>query len=342
MAVTFTEDLSISVKPFKIYRNFITDITLIGNSDSAGNLPKTLLFTDRYACAEFNVYLSDSDLIQGQNTITLIYDGIYKRKEPFTTTFTFNENTYTLHINSATQGGGNGSGSGNNNGENSDNAPIIQDISVFKNNRENFAFSEYSQLLNNAYYSPNSVAAKALRLNTDYSRVKFNGQNYHGEFVLLSDLNNLVFEAVDIDTSTSYAMMYQMSDENGNISDNAVFYVNVGAYSTIEWDRLVVSANSEVGLDAYFNMKYTGATGQQVTVGDVFLDVDEILNLSVVCDETKTLNGNGILRIHIVASPSTMFGTHIFDFNVFGNASLKVIYRAKPTGGDIETDPNLK
>ena len=130
-------DFSATIKTKKIYRNFESVFTVtVVNNGASEILPKTLLFTDEYACASFKVYLKGGVVPSGESQITLVYDGIYKRDTCTDKNISLNGSNGVLKINCSGSGGG----------ENPLEKPIIQNKIISLNNRTNICYQFFSCL----------------------------------------------------------------------------------------------------------------------------------------------------------------------------------------------------
>lgn len=315
-------EISVKITPFKIYRDYISDNKVVFPSDTSVKLNKTLLFSDNYQCALFNVYLAETQLTNGENDVTLIFDGIYKRKSPHTIMFEHNGEQHTAKINYPTSGDGGYDGGGG-----SVNPPLVQDVSLVVNNRQSFNFNAHKYLFENAFFSLEDKALSKIKFTTDYSRLKYDGVSYNGQFISINDFDKLEFEAVDIDSPTSYAMFFKAQDEDGNTSESAIFYLSVGAYSTILWENIVVFVDGSTGLHTTVDMNYVGATGQVVHSGENILFASDGIYVNLSINEDKVLNGTGTLSTFLDVESDGFDGTYNYNFELYGSGRLRIIYR---------------
>ena len=321
------EDFSATIKTKKIYRNFESafSVTVI-NSGASETLPKTLLFTDNYACATFKVYLKETVVPNGESEVALIYDGIYKRDTCADKAISLNGSGGILKINCAGSGGGSG--------DNPDEKPIIQNKSASLNNRTNLDFNDIG--FTAGYYSPIASPLTEISFWGDISTITHNGSPYaENTFIPYADVvsGNILHNAPDVDTATNYGIYYSVKDADGNVSDFAVLSISNNVLGTIVWGNKFINIREHAGFYSdTFVVNYSGATGQNVVLDEYVhaLSIgDNYFTISV--NETKTLTGSGNLEFKITGSVEED-GNSSFSFVLFGevNMTINVIVTLSP------------
>lgn len=311
-------DFSATIKAKKIYRNFESEFTVtVVNNGASENLPKTLLFTDVYACATFKVYLKGGVVPNGESEVTLIYEGIYKRDTCTDKNISLNGSNGVLKINCAGSGGGSG--------DNPAEKPIIQNKSVSLNNRTNLDFNDVGFTL--GYYSPIESPLTEISFWGDISTITHNGLPYVANtFIPYADVvsGDVLHTAPDVDTATNYGIYYSVKDADGNVSDFAVLSISNNVLGTIVWsNKFVLVKDESGGFTRLFDVNYSGATGQQVTLGEIKHTEGGLNFFDISVNETKTLTGSGTLQFKMEGDVAGD-GDYTISFTLFGTVNLSI------------------
>lgn len=316
-------ELFASIKAKKIYRNFESEskITVVNNG-AEETLPKTLLFTDSFGCASFNVYLKEAILLNGESEVALIYDGIYKRDTCTEKNISLNGSNAVLKINCATSGGGGGEEGG---GESGAVAPLIQVKNVSLINRADIDFNNIG--FDTLYYSPIASPITELRFWGDISTITYNGLPYVANtFIPYTDIVSglVVHHAPDVDSAVSYGVYYSVKDLAGNQSEPAIINISNNTFATINWsDKFVLVKGDAGSFTRLFTINYSGATGQSVTLGDIKYINSDLNLFNVSINETKTLSGSGSLEFKIEGELSED-DIYNISFMIFGTVILSI------------------
>lgn len=304
-----------TIKTKKIYRNFESEFAVtVVNNGASETLPKTLLFTDTYGCANFKVYLKGGVVPSGESQITLVYDGIYKRDTCTDKNISLNGSDGVLKINC--------SGSG----ENPLEKPVIQNKIISLNNRTNldFNFVGFSLL----YYSPIASPLTEISFWGDVSTITYDGLPYVANtFIPCSDIvsGKVVHNAPNTNNATNYGIYYNVKDANGNLSDFALLSVSNNVLGTIVWsNKFVLIKDESGGFTRLFDVNYSGATGQQVTLGEIKHTEGGVNYFDISVNETKTLTGSGSLELKMEGDVAGD-GEYIVTFSIFGTVTISVI-----------------
>lgn len=309
-------DFSATIKTKKIYRNFESEFTVtVVNSGASETLPKTLLFTDEYACASFKVYLKGGVVPSGESQVTLVYDGIYKRDTCTDKTISLNGSNGVLKINCSGSGGG----------ENPLEKPIIQNKIISLNNRTNLNFNDV--YFTTLYYSPIASPLTEISFWGDVSTITYNGLPYVANtFIPYSDIvsGKVVHNAPDTNNATNYGIYYNVKDADGNLSDFAILNISNNAFGTIVWGNKYISIREEAGyVTRIFTVSYTGASGQSVMFGDLVHSELGANSFDLYINETKTLTGSGSLEFKINGDISSDGSVSILA-NLFGTLTIRI------------------
>ena len=306
------EDFSATIKTKKIYRNFESEFSVtVINSGASETLPKTLLFTDNYACATFKVYLKGGVVPNGESEVTLIYDGIYKRDTCTNKAISLNGSNGVLKINCS--GGG----------ENPLEKPVIQNKSISLNNRTNLNFTDVD--FQSLYFSPIASPLTEISFWGDVSTITYNGVPYVANtFIPFIDINNVLHIAPNVDSATNYGVYYSVKDADGNLSDFAILNISNNAFGTIVWGNKYISIREEAGyVTRTFTVSYTGASGQSVVFGDLVHSELGVNSFDLYINETKTLTGSGNLEFKINGDISSDGSVSILA-NLFGTLTIRI------------------
>ena len=310
-------DFSATIKTKKIYRNFESEFTVtVVNSGASETLPKTLLFTDEYGCASFKVYLKGGVVPSGESQITLVYDGIYKRDTCTDKEISLNGSNGVLKINCS------GSGGGGNPAE----KPIIQNKIISLNNRTNLDFNDIGFTV--IYYSPIASPLTEISFWGDVSTITYNGLPYVANtFIAYSDIvsGKVVHNAPDTNNATNYGIYYNVKDADGNLSDFALLNISNNVFGTIVWqNKSVIIKHTAGAFTRTFNVNYSGATGQQVTLGEIKHTEGGVNYFDISVNETKTLTGIGSLEFEIDGNIAED-GDYTVTFDIFGTVNIRVV-----------------
>ena len=316
-------DFFATIKPKKIYRNFESEFTVtVINNGASETLPKTLLFTDNYACATFKVYLKQTVVPNGESEVTLIYDGIYKRDVCTEKEISLNGSESILKINCAGSGGGDNE------------KPIVQNKIISLNNRTNLDFNNIGFTL--GYYSPIASPLTEISFWGDISTITHNGSPYVANtFIPYADVvsGDVIHNAPNTDNAVNYGIYYSVKDAEGNVSDFALLNISNNVFGTIVWSNKFINIKQEAGVYTNtFTLNHSGATGQNVVLDQYAHDLpigDNYFTITV--NETKTLTGSGTLQFKITGSVEED-GNESFTFMLFGeiNMTINIIVTITP------------
>lgn len=321
-------DFFATIKTKKIYRNFESEftITVINNGDSE-ILPKTLLFTDNYGCANFKVYLKQTIVPNGESEVTLIYDGIYKRDVCTEKEILLNGSESILKINCSGSGGGDNE------------KPIVQNKMVSLNNRTNLYFNNVGFTL--GYYSPIASPLTEISFWGDISTITYNGLPYVANtFIPYADVvsGNVVHNAPNTDNAVNYGVYYSVKDAEGNVSDFALLNISNNVLGTIVWsNKFILVKDESGGFTRLFDVNYSGATGQQVTLGEIKHTEGGLNFFDISVNETKTLTGSGTLQFKMEGDVAGD-GDYTISFSLFGTVNLSVTIIAPIAPPDPEPE----
>lgn len=215
------------VKPLKIYRNYLSeDVIYISNTGNARHVPKTLLYEDIYKCSVFKIYLEEKTVEKGIQSIRLIYDGIYKRESCFTTAVEIFGQEITININCS----------------NIENASLAHFYKTTEN-RKSFVIKDLWQQIVASFQSSNGQQIAYVALwGTGVERLKLNGQSYQERtFVGVSQFNDFIFEAEDIDEEKRYEMNWVILDDNAKVSNIAKFIVTAEMKPVVQLSPIVIN-----------------------------------------------------------------------------------------------------
>ena len=308
------EDFSATIKTKKIYRNFESEFSVtVINSGSSETLPKTLLFTDNYACATFKVYLKETLIPIGESEVILIFDGIYKRDTCTEKNISLNGSNGILKINCSGSGGG----------ENPLEKPVIQNKNISLNNRTNLNFNDVN--FPSLYYSPIASPLTEISFWGDVSTLTYNGIPYVANtFIPFSDISDVLHIAPNVDTATNYGIYYSVKDADGSVSDFAILNISNNIAGTIVWSNKFLSIRNGEGFYTQdFTINYSGATGQSVTLGEIVYSELGANGFDISINENKILVGSGTLGFTINAEIIES-GYYTFSFNLFGTVNMTV------------------
>lgn len=310
-------DFSATIQTKKIYRSFESafTVTVINNGSAGENLPKTLLFTDNYACATFKVYLKETLIPIGESEVILIFDGIYKRDTCTDKNISLNGSNGILKINCSGSGGG----------ENPLEKPVIQNKNISLNNRTNLNFNDVN--FPSLYYSPIASPLAEISFWGDVSTITYNGTPYIANtFIPFSDISDVLHIAPNVDSATNYGVYYSVKDADGNLSDFAILNISNNAFGTIVWGNKYISIREEAGyVTRIFTVSYTGASGQSVMFGDLVHSELGANSFDLYINETKTLTGSGSLEFKINGDISSDGSVSITILaNLFGSLTIRI------------------
>lgn len=308
------EDFSATIKTKKIYRNFESEFSVtVINSGASETLPKTLLFTDNYACATFKVYLKETVVPVGESEVILIFDGIYKRDTCTDKNISLNGSNGILKINCSGSGGG----------ENPLEKPVIQNKNVSLNNRTDLNFTDVN--FPSLYYSPIASPLTEISFWGDVSTLTYNGTPYVANtFIPFSDISDVLHIAPNVDTATNYGIYYSVKDADGSVSDFAILNISNNIAGTIVWSNKFLNIRNEEGFYTQdFTINYSGATGQSVTLGEIVYSELDANAFDISIYENKILVGSGTLGFTINAEIIES-GNYTFSFNLFGTVNMTV------------------
>ena len=308
------EDFSATIKTKKIYRNFESEFSVtVINSGASETLPKTLLFTDNYACATFKVYLKETLIPIGESEVILIFDGIYKRDTCTDKNISLNGSNGVLKINCSGSGGG----------ENPLEKPVIQNKNISLNNRTDLNFTDVN--FPSLYYSPIASPLTEISFWGDVSTLTYNGIPYVANtFIPFSDISDVLHIAPNVDTATNYGIYYSVKDADGSVSDFAILNISNNIAGTIVWSNKFLNIRAAEGFYTQdFTINYSGATGQSVTLGEIVHSESGLTNFEISVNENKTLVGSGSLEFTINAE-IVESGNYNFSFNLFGTVNMTV------------------
>ena len=308
------EDFSATIKTKKIYRNFESEFSVtVINSGASETLPKTLLFTDNYACATFKVYLKETLIPIGESEVILIFDGIYKRDTCTDKNISLNGSNGVLKINCSGSGGG----------ENPLEKPVIQNKNISLNNRTDLNFTDVN--FPSLYYSPIASPLTEISFWGDVSTLTYNGIPYVANtFIPFSDISDVLHIAPNVDTATNYGIYYSVKDADGSVSDFAILNISNNIAGTIVWSNKFLNIRNGEGFYTQdFTINYSGATGQSVTVGEIVHSELNTNAFDISIYENKILVGSGTLGFTINAE-IVESGNYNFSFNLFGTVNMTV------------------
>ena len=306
------EDFSATIKTKKIYRNFESEFSVtVINSGASETLPKTLLFTDNYACATFKVYLKETLIPIGESEVILIFDGIYKRDTCTDKNISLNGSNGVLKINC--------SGSGGNPLE----KPVIQNKNISLNNRTDLNFTDVN--FPSLYYSPIASPLTEISFWGDVSTLTYNGIPYVANtFIPFSDISDVLHIAPNVDTATNYGIYYSVKDADGSVSDFAILNISNNIAGTIVWSNKFLNIRATEGFYTQdFTINYSGATGQSVALYEIAYSELGLTNFYIAINENKILVGSGTLGFTINAE-IVESGNYNFSFNLFGTVNMTV------------------
>ena len=307
-------DFFATIKTKKIYRNFESEFTVtVINNGASETLPKTLLFTDTYGCANFKVYLKQTIVPNGESEVTLIYDGIYKRDVCTEKEISLNGSESILKINCSGSGGGDAD------------KPIVQNKSISLNNRTNLDFNNIGFTL--GYYSLIASPLTEISFWGDISTITYNGLPYVANtFIPYADVvsGDVIHNAPNTDNAVNYGIYYSVKDADGNLSDFAILNISNNAFGTIVWGNKYISIREEAGyVTRTFTVSYTGASGQSVMFGDLVHSELGVNSFDLYINETKTLTGSGNLEFKINGDISSDGSVSILA-NLFGTLTIRI------------------
>lgn len=264
------------------------------------------------------MYLKGGVVPSGESEVTLIYDGIYKRDVCTDKTISLNGSNAVLKINCATSGGG----GGNNPLE----KPVIQNKIISLNNRTNLNFNDV--YFTTLYYSPIASPLTEISFWGDVSTITYNGLPYVANtFIPYFDIvsGKVVHNAPDTNNATNYGIYYNVKDANGNLSDFSLLSISNNVFGTIVWqNKSIVIKDISGGFTRTFDINYSGATGQQVTLGEIKHTEGGVNFFDISINETKTLTGSGSLELKIEGDVAGD-GEYIVTFSIFGTVTINVI-----------------